>query len=117
MGFSSPTCSAPEIFPWGISGTIASCSGILRDNTSVSSTGHGEVAVGSEFISDSFRDSSEEDSSRSDPAGLHIYVFGVITNHEVKVAQKILWNADTYDLDRGLPLGSHSSSLKVAIVE
>ena len=74
MGVSPPMCLAPGILPWGVSGTVAPYSGILWDNTSVSSAGRGEVAVGSESISDALKDPSEEDTPRLDPAGLHIRV-------------------------------------------
>ena len=41
------------------------------DNTSVSSAGRGEVAVGSEFIADSLKDPSEDDTSGWTLVGLH----------------------------------------------
>ena len=50
------------------------CSGSLWDNTSVSSVGRGVVAIGSEFIAESLKDPSEEDTSGWTLAGLHIHV-------------------------------------------
>ena len=49
---------------------------ISINNTSVSSAGLGEEAVGSEslFITDGPRDPSEEDTSMWDLAGLHMHV-------------------------------------------
>ena len=46
-------------------------SGSLWDNTSVSSAGRGEVAIGSEFIADSLKDPSEDNTSGWALAGLH----------------------------------------------
>ena len=43
----------------------------LWDNTSVSSAGRGEVAVGSEFIADSLKDPSEDDTPGWALAGLY----------------------------------------------
>ena len=45
MGVLPPMRPTSRILPWGVSGTAAFCFGILRDNTSVSSAGRGEVAV------------------------------------------------------------------------
>ena len=58
--------------PWGASRSTSPRSGSLWDNTSVSSTGRGVVAVESEFISESLKDPSQDDTSGWALAGLHI---------------------------------------------
>ena len=73
-------CPATGVSPRGVSGTVSPWPGILRDNTSVSSAGRGEEAVGSEslFITDGSRDpSEEEDISMLDLAGLQVHVWHV----------------------------------------
>ena len=76
MGVFPPMFPVSGISPWGVSRTVAPCSGILWDNTSVSFTGRGEVTVGSEslFIFDSLKAPYEEDTPRWDLAGLYIRV-------------------------------------------
>ena len=59
-------------FALGVSRATSPCSGILWDHTSVSSAGRGEVAVGSEFIAESLRDPSEDNTSGWTLTGLHI---------------------------------------------
>src|SRR3954464_2019650 len=80
--------SKPDLEPWGVlsppflesgrsprgaSGTASSWLGICWDNTSASSTGREEVAVGSEFTSDESREPLDDSPS---PAwgGLHDHI-------------------------------------------
>ena len=86
MGILPPMCPASGISPWGVSRSAAPYFGILWDNTSMSSVGRGEEAVGSEFIAESLRDPSEEDTSGWDLAGLHMHVWHY--NYEVKSHEK-----------------------------
>ena len=74
MGILPLMCPASGILPWGISGSVVPCSDILWDNTSVSFAARGEVAVGSESISDELKDPSKEDAPRLDLVGLHTCV-------------------------------------------
>ena len=74
MGMLLPMCPEFGILPWGVSRAASPCSGALWDHTSMSSTGRGEVVIGSEFIAESLRDPSEEDTSGWDLAGLHMRV-------------------------------------------
>ena len=74
VGILRPVCPASGILPWGVSRVTSPCSGSLWDNTSVSSAGRGEVAVRSEFIAESLKDPSEEDTSGWALAGLHMRV-------------------------------------------
>ena len=93
-----------------VSRIASPCSGSLSDDTSVSSAGRGEVAVGSEFIAESLKDPSEEDTLGWALAGLHMRVRRY-NRLGSEVALKYNGSADTYDLTRGFPLGSHSSSV------
>ena len=76
MGVSPPCVLGGWDPAWGHLQSCLPWSRILWDNTSVSSAGLGEEAVGSDslLIADGSRDSSEEDTSMWDLAGLHMHV-------------------------------------------
>ena len=114
-GVSSPLLLESGKSPCGASRTTYSRLGTCWDNTSVSSVGRGEEAVGSEFTSDESSEPLNDASSRS-LGGLHKHI-----RREGKLAineyYELLWYPDTYDLARGLALGGHSSPPLSASVE
>lgn len=72
-GVSSPLLLESGRSPCGASRTTSSRLGTCRDNTSVSSLGRGEEAVGSEFTSDEFSEPLDDASSRF-LGGLHKHI-------------------------------------------
>ena len=82
----------PDLEPWGVSSPLllesgrspcgASRLGTCWDNTSVSSVGRGEEAVGSEFTSDESSEPLDDASSRS-LGGLHKHI-----RHKGKLCNK-----------------------------
>ena len=75
----------------------------------------GEVAVGSEFISDESREPLE--TRRARPWADCIVIFGARRSYARKEHYELLWCPNTYDLARGLALCGHSSSPSLALVE
>src|SRR3954469_16670821 len=73
LGVLSPWRPESGRSPCGASRTTSSWLGTSWDNTSASSVGRGEVAVGSEFTSDESREPLDDTSSRS-LGGLHNHI-------------------------------------------
>ena len=81
-GVSSPLLLESGRSPCGASRTTSSRLGTCWDNTSVSSVGRGEEAVGSEFTSDESSEPFDDTSSRS-LGGLHKHI-----RHKGKLCNK-----------------------------
>ena len=81
-GVLSPLLLESGRWPCGASRTTSSWPGTYWDNTSVSSVGRGEEAVGSEFTSDESNEPLDDVSSRS-LGGLHKHI-----RHKGKLCNK-----------------------------
>ena len=101
--------------PCGASRTTSSWLGTFWYNTSASSVGRGEEAVGSEFTSN---ESSEplDDASSWSLGGLHKHIRRK-ESCAVNKYYELLWYPDTYDFSTGLALSGHSSLSSLALVE